>query len=88
MPTLGLQPGDDLTPEEWVYVTCAVCQQRMSLSKFRSEGCCPYPAAPRRSLWERTKGLFKKLARSPVQPGIITDRSGESRPGITFKKPL
>ena len=31
---------------------------------------------------------LQRLLGSPVQPGLITDRSGESRPGITFKKPL
>ena len=31
---------------------------------------------------------LQRLLGAPVQPGLITDRSGESRPGITFKKPL
>ena len=89
MPTLGPQPGDDITPEEFKRCKCG--RNLEYYTEDLSGECWPCFEARKAAedepgFFALLKAAFKKLARSPVQPGIITDRSGESRPGVKWSK--
>ena len=79
----GPQPGDDITPDE--FRMSSIC----SAHQHHKPGCplCeadwePSPEKVREFKMSRLPHWLQRLLGSPVQPGIITDRSGESRLGL------